>query len=160
LFTRFKRFTRDIKKELAMRKINKIIVHCTATQEGKEISVETIRGWHVNGRGWSDIGYHYIIGLDGLTEVGRPIERPGAHTKGENKYSIGITYVGGVEAERGKNGKWIAKDTRTKEQKISLLNLLTTLKSIYGDDVTIHGHREFAAKSCPCFDAYEEYKHL
>ena len=58
------------------------------------------------------------------------------------------------------NGKWIAKDTRTKEQKISLLNLLTTLKSIYGDDVTIHGHREFAAKSCPCFDAYEEYKHL
>jgi hypothetical protein len=142
-----------------MRKINKIIVHCTATQEGKEISVDTIRKWHLK-RGWSDIGYHYIISLDGLTEVGRPIERSGAHTKGENKNSIGITYVGGVEAERGKNGKWIAKDTRTKEQKISLLNLLTTLKSIYGDDVTIHGHREFAAKSCPCFDAYEEYKHL
>jgi hypothetical protein len=142
-----------------MRKINKIIVHCTATQEGKEISVDTIRKWHLK-RGWSDIGYHYVISLDGLTEVGRPIERPGAHTKGENKNSIGITYVGGVEAERGKNGKWIAKDTRTKEQKISLLNLLTTLKSIYGDDVTIHGHREFAAKSCPCFDAYEEYKHL
>ncbi len=64
-----------------MRKINKIIVHCTATQEGKEISVDTIRKWHVDGRGWSDIGYHYIISLDGLTEVGRPIERSGAHTK-------------------------------------------------------------------------------
>ena len=142
-----------------MRKINKIIVHCTATQEGKEISVDTIRKWHLK-RGWSDIGYHYVISLDGLTQVGRPIERSGAHTKRENKDSIGITYVGGVESERGKNGKWIAKDTRTKEQKISLLNLLTTLKSIYGDDVTIHGHREFAAKSCPCFDAFEEYKHL
>jgi len=141
-----------------MRKIDKIIVHCTATQEGKEISVDTIRKWHLK-RGWSDIGYHYIIGLDGLTEVGRPIERPGAHTKGKNKSSIGITYVGGVEAEK-QNGKWIAKDTRTDKQKMSLLNLLTTLKSIYGDDVTIHGHREFAAKSCPCFDAYEEYKHL
>ena len=139
-----------------MRKINKIIVHCTATQEGKEISVDTIRKWHLK-RGWSDIGYHYVISLDGLTQVGRPIERSGAHTKGENKDSIGITYVGGVESERGKNGKWIAKDTRTKEQKISLLNLLTTLKSIYGDDVTIHGHREFAAKSCPCFDANKEY---
>ncbi len=143
-----------------MRKINKIIIHCSATQEGKDISVDTIRKWHVEGRGWSDIGYHYIISLDGLTEVGRPIERSGAHTKGENKDSIGVCYIGGVEAERGDNGKWIAKDTRTDEQKRSLLNLLTTLKSIYGDDVTIHGHREFAAKSCPCFDAYEEYKNI
>ncbi len=142
-----------------MRKINKIIVHCTATQEGKEISVDTIRKWHLK-RGWSDIGYHYVISLDGLTQVGRLIERSGAHTKRENKYSIGITYVGGVEAERGEDGNWIAKDTRTDEQKKSLLNLLTTLKSIYGDDVTIHGHSQFAAKSCPCFDAYEEYKDI
>ena len=151
---------KDIKKRTVMRKINKIIIHCSATQEGKDVSVETIRSWHVNDRGWSDIGYHYVIALDGLTEVGRPIERDGAHTKGENKNSIGICYIGGVEAERSKNGKWIAKDTRTDKQKISLFNLLTSLKSIYGNDVTIHGHREFAAKSCPCFDAFEEYKNI
>jgi len=135
-----------------MRKINKIIVHCSATREGQDISVDTIRGWHVDGRGWSDIGYHYIITLDGLAKIGRPIERSGAHTRGHNSDSIGICYIGGVDQDVN------PKDTRNEMQKISLINLLTTLKSIYGDDVTIHGHREFSAKACPSFDAAEEYK--
>ena len=73
-----------------------------------------------------------------------------------NKGSIGICYIGGVESERGSNGKWIAKDTRTPEQKESLLLLLKTLKKMH-KNATIHGHNEFAAKSCPCFDANKEY---
>jgi N-acetylmuramoyl-L-alanine amidase len=104
-----------------MRAINKIIVHCSATREGQDIS----------------------------------IGRSGAHTIGENKNSIGICYIGGVE-EDGKT----PKDTRTEEQKRSLTNLLITLKSIYGDDVKIHGHRDFAAKACPSFDATSEYKYI
>ena len=71
-----------------MRKISKIIVHCSATQEGKDISVDTIRKWHLK-RGWRDIGYHFVISLDGEIEEGRPIEQSGAHTKGHN-YENGL----------------------------------------------------------------------
>ena len=138
-----------------MREINKIVVHCSATQEGKNISAATIDKWHKK-RGWRGIGYHYVIGLDGLIELGRPVEQVGAHVKGHNKNSIGICYVGGVEAERDDDGEWVAKDTRTPEQKESLLMLLKVLKKVH-PAATIHGHNEFAAKSCPCFDAYEEY---
>jgi len=142
-----------------MRNIDKIIIHCSATQEGKDISVDTIRRWHVEGRGWSDIGYHFVVALDGSIDYGRDLDRQGAHTKGHNKGSIGICYIGGVEAERGDNGKWIAKDTRTDEQKQALLDLLVVLKRLHPEAI-IHGHKEFAAKSCPCFDAYKEYKSL
>ena len=73
-----------------MRDLNRIILHCSATKEGQDFSASTIRGWHVNGRGWSDIGYHWIIRLDGTIEVGRPLEKSGAHTKGHNKDSVGV----------------------------------------------------------------------
>ncbi len=132
------------------RKINKIIIHCSATREGQHIDVDTIRDWHVNGRGWSDIGYHYVIYLDGTVHPGRPVERSGAHTKGQNSNSIGICYIGGLGSSME------AKDTRTPEQKESLLLLLKTLKKMH-PEATIHGHNEFAAKSCPCFNANEEY---
>ena len=139
-----------------MRKINKIIVHCSATPEGRDVSVDTIRKWHLK-RGWRDIGYHFIIGLNGEIQEGRPIEKTGAHTTGHNFDSIGVCYVGGVEKERSKNGKWIAKDTRTKEQKESLKNLLLSYKEKY-KDIKIYGHRDFANKACPSFDATLEYK--
>ena len=138
-----------------MRKINKIIVHCSATQEGRDFDAAEINRWHLK-RGWNGIGYHYVVLLDGTIEYGRSIYKQGAHVKGENEGSIGICYIGGVEAERGSNGKWIAKDTRTPEQKESLLLLLKTLKKMH-TSATIHGHNEFAAKSCPCFDANKEY---
>ena len=134
-----------------MRSINEIIVHCSATREGQHIPVETIKKWHVEGRGWSDIGYHFYIELDGTIKKGRDINKSGAHTKGHNKNSIGICYCGGVESD-GKT----PKDTRTSEQKESLLLLLKTLKKMH-PEATIHGHNEFAAKSCPCFDANKEY---
>jgi len=140
-----------------MRKINKIIIHCSATQEGRSITADTIDKWHKK-RGWKGIGYHYVIGLNGMIEYGRMIDIPGAHVKGHNANSIGIVYIGGVESEK-KNGKWIAKDTRTPEQIATLLELLRLLKKIH-PEATIHGHNEFAAKSCPCFDVQAEYGNL
>ena len=135
-----------------MRAINKIVVHCSATREGQDVSTETIRGWHVNDRGWSDIGYHYVIELDGRLVVGRDVSIAGAHTRGHNSDSIGICYVGGVESDGV-----TPKDTRTESQKLSLLNLITVLKSMYPDAI-VYGHRDFSTKACPSFDAKKEYE--
>ena len=137
-----------------MRQINKIIVHCSATREGENYTVDTIRSWHVDGRGWSDIGYHFYIDLYGEIHKGRDISRIGAHTKGLNRNSIGVCYCGGVE-EDGKT----PKDTRYDCQKEALLAVLRTLKAMY-PEAKIHGHRDFARKACPSFDATEEYKNL
>lgn len=136
------------------RKINKIILHCSATREGQDISVDTIRKWHVDGRGWSDIGYHYIVSIDGQIEEGRPIDRSGAHTKGKNKSSIGCCYIGGVETD-GRT----PKDTRNAEQLIAIANLLDALMEMY-PDATLHGHNEFSNKACPSFDVQKEYDFL
>ena len=137
---------------MKMRKINEIIVHCTATKEGQHFTVDDVRRWHLE-RKFVDIGYHYLVLLDGTIQEGRPIETIGAHCVGHNAHSIGICYVGGLD----KNGK--AADTRTPEQKASLLHLLTELKQRY-PAAAIHGHRDFAPKACPCFDATQEYKNL
>ena len=137
-----------------MRKINKLIVHCSATPEGRDVKTETIKDWHGNGNHWKDIGYHYVIELDGSIHKGRDENVIGAHCSGQNANSIGICYIGGV----AKDGK-TPKDTRTDAQKQSLLKLLKELKAKY-PNATIHGHREFAAKACPSFDAKYEYKDL
>lgn len=131
--------------------IDEIIVHCTATPEDDDVTVEQIRNWHVKGRGWKDIGYHYIIRLDGSVYNGRPVSMVGAHCGGHNAHSIGVCYVGGLAAD-GKT----PKDTRTPIQKTALRQLLKTLKKTYGN-AKIYGHRNFAAKACPCFDAQAEY---
>lgn len=131
-----------------MRNIDKIIIHCSATPENRDVKTETIRKWHLD-RGWSDIGYHYIIELDGSLNVGRPIERTGAHTKGHNTGSIGVCYIGGVDQDMK------AKDTRTKEQKESLHQLLFDLTDNYSK-ATIHGHNEFSNKACPSFNVQTE----
>lgn len=96
-----------------MRKISKIIIHCSATKEGKDYTVVDIDRWHRQ-RGFQMIGYNYIIRIDGTIEIGRPIEMVGAHCVGHNRNSIGICYIGGLSSD----GK--PKDTRTKEQKESL----------------------------------------
>ena len=137
-----------------MREINKIIVHCSATREGENFDVAEIRKWHVEGRGWSDIGYHFYIDLYGEIHKGRDIAKIGAHCKGHNRNSIGICYCGGVEAD-GKT----PKDTRNTEQKEALLAVLRTLKAMFPNAV-IHSHRDFANKACPSFDATAEYEDL
>jgi len=142
-----------------MKDIEKIIVHCSATREGDEsINAEVIDRWHKK-RGWKGIGYHFVILIDGSIETGRMINKCGAHTKGMNCKSIGVCYIGGVESERNDKGKYSAKDTRTPEQIATLLELLRLLKKIY-PDAKIHGHRDFAAKACPSFDATDEYKNI
>ena len=133
------------------RTINEIIVHCTATPEGKDYTVDEIRRWHKQ-RGFTDIGYHYVIHLDGEIETGRDVDISGAHCTGHNAHSIGISYVGGV----AKDGK-TPKDTRTLDQKAALANLLIDLRRLY-PNAKIHGHRDFANKACPSFDATFEYK--
>ena len=135
------------------RKIDKIIVHCSATPEGKDYSVDTIRKWHLQ-RGFSDIGYHYIIYRDGSIHMGRDEFVIGAHCKGHNSNSIGICYIGGCASD-GKT----PKDTRTSEQRQSLLKLLKELKVKY-PKASIHGHRDFANKACPSFDATKEYSSI
>ena len=134
-----------------MRKINKIIIHCSATPENREVNVETIRKWHL-ARGFNDIGYHYVIDLKGGVHIGRPITKRGAHCAYQNKGSIGICYVGGMTKDMKH-----PKDTRTKQQKDSLIELIQELMYKYNKDMTIHGHNEFANKACPCFDVKTEY---
>lgn len=131
--------------------INEIIVHCTATPEGRECSVTEIRQWHLR-RGFSDIGYHYVIHLDGSVEEGRNVDIAGAHCTWHNTHSIGVVYVGGV----AKDGK-TPKDTRTQEQKATLASLLLDLRKLY-PAAKIHGHRDFSNKACPSFDATKEYR--
>ena len=104
-----------------MRKIDKIIIHCSATPEGREVSVKTIRKWHLQRR-FSDIGYHYVIHLDGKISNGRPLNKQGAHTAQANRGSIGICYVGGMDKDMKKS-----KDTRTQAQKDSLIKLMHEL---------------------------------
>ena len=136
-----------------MRQINEIIVHCAATREGRDFTVEDITRWH-KARGFATIGYHYVIYRDGSIHEGRPLEQIGAHCVGHNKHSIGVCYIGGCVSD-GKT----PKDTRTPEQKEALLSLLRRLKARF-PNATIHGHRDFAAKACPSYDAFREYRQL
>ena len=133
-----------------MRKIDKLIVHCSATAEGRDYTVAQIRECHVKGNGWRDIGYHYVIYRDGSVHTGRPVEQIGAHTTGQNANSIGICYIGGYAAD-GKT----PKDTRTEAQRIALRGLVKELKEKY-PGATVHGHNEFANKACPCFDVRKD----
>ena len=136
-----------------MRKIKEIIVHCSATAEGKDFCAKDIDLWH-RAQGWDCIGYHYVVKLDGTIENGRPIEKVGAHCKGHNAHSVGICYIGGVAAD-GKT----PKDTRTPQQKAALRLLVDNLKRVYPGS-QVYGHRDFAKKACPSFDAREEYERI
>ena len=129
-----------------MREIKEIIIHCSATPLGKDFSAEVIRDWHVKGNGWDDIGYHFIIRLDGTIEYGRMVDKQGAHCKGHNRDSIGIAMAGGTE-----NGKPVFNFTRT--QMLTADNLAKHLSELY--NAGIHGHNEFSSKACPSFDVKE-----
>jgi len=135
-----------------MRPIDKIIIHCSATEKGKRISIEEIERWHKN-RGWSEIGYHFVIELDGQIKRGRDLDVVGSHVQGHNAGSIGICYVGGLI-----NGK--PADTMTGTQEVSLWRLIDSLRVILGD-LDIYGHNDFTdGKACPSFKVREKYKHL
>lgn len=130
-----------------MREITEIILHCSATREGHSYHAADIDLWH-RARGFDKIGYHYVITLDGAIEKGRAVEEVGAHCVGHNANSIGVCYIGGLDS-------WgQPKDTRTSRQKFALSTLLMQLHARF-PHARIVGHREHAAKACPCFDAAE-----
>ena len=155
------------------RRIDYIAIHCTATPEGNDTTVEDIRKQH-KAQGWSDIGYHYVIYRDGTVNLGRDVDFAGAHVSGYNANSIGVSYVGGLENKPGvPYSKLPAKDTRTEEQKASMLALLMDLRKLHPKAV-IQGHRDFSPdrngdgvisadewiKACPSFAAKEEFRRI
>lgn len=141
--------------------VKRIVIHCTATREGQFVDAKMIDKWHRN-QGWSGIGYHFVILLDGTIEVGRSESRWGSHVKGYNTGSIGVVYVGGLDRQGG------AKDTRTPEQRESMARLVMELAEVY-PDAEVLGHRDLSPdkdgdgvvephewlKMCPCFDVRE-----
>lgn len=136
-----------------MREINLIVIHAAATPPGMDVGVEEIRRWHVDERGWSDIGYHYVIRRDGRFEAGRPIERQGAHARGYNENSIGVCLVGGVDEDGNADCNYTAF------QWTQLAILIEGLMKAY-PDAEVLGHRDLGSnKACPVFDvkAWMEY---
>ncbi len=129
-----------------MRKINLLVVHCSATAPALDIGVREIRQWHLK-RGWSDIGYHYVIRRDGSLETGRPLEKAGAHAKGHNASSVGICLAGGVDTANTPENNF------TDAQFASLRTLLVELLQRFPQS-RICGHRDLSnvRKACPCFD--------
>ncbi len=151
-----------------MRTIDRIVIHCSATEQFDTAwDVERIRKYHKapppEGRGFRDIGYHFVVYIDGSVHPGRPIEQSGAHAQGFNDHSVGICYIGGLI-------KGHPADTRTHLQKIALRNLVTTLRFVFPGIQHVNGHRDLSVdmngdgvitpnewmKSCPCFDVYSE----
>ena len=147
-----------------MRTITLIIIHCSATPEGKSLSAEACRLDHILHRGFRDIGYHFYITRDGEIHRGRPLEKVGAHCRNHNSHSIGICYEGGLDA-RGN-----PKDTRTPEQRSALHLLVYQLLQQFRN-ARVCGHRDLSpdldgdgkveprewVKQCPCFEVSKEF---
>ena len=147
-----------------MNKADLIVIHCSATKETDNYTVEDLERDHLR-RGFSGIGYHVYIRRDGSSHLCRPLNKKGAHVKGFNAFSWGVCYEGGLD-ESGK-----AKDTRTEHQKQAILRALLFMKGV-SPSARIEGHRDCSPdlngdgiispgeriKECPCFDAKIEYK--
>jgi len=148
------------------RKLEYLVLHCTATPEGRKISSETIRKWHTapkpEGRGWRQIGYSDMIHLDGGLENLTPFNQDGIvegwevtnGVKGINSVSRHVTYVGGVNKDNT-----YAKDTRTPEQKDTMEVYVKYMVKRH-PDIKIAGHNQFASKACPSFDTVEWCKSI
>lgn len=128
-----------------MRTITLIIIHCSATPEGRSLSFEECRRDHIMHRHFRDIGYHFYITRDGTVHDGRPIEKVGAHCEGHNSHSIGICYEGGLDA----NGK--PADTRTEAQRKALKSLVERMHRLFSKALIVGHHDLNPRKACPCF---------
>ncbi len=140
-----------------MRVIKEIIVHCSATPPDMNIGANEIRKWHTDpppsGRGWRDIGYHYVIRRNGEVDHGRDENVVGAHCEGHNANSIGICLVGGI------NKQGDAENNFTPEQFATLKNWLKAIRDDHPGS-TIHGHNEFSSKACPSFNVQDWLKEV
>lgn len=134
-----------------MRTYETVVLHCTATPPSMNVNALWVDKIH-RARGWSQIGYHYLIHLDGTIERGRPVWLAGAHAKGHNKYTIGVAYAGGVD----ENGK--PADTLNKAQYNSVKTLVGDLRRVFGP-LNVLGHRDLphVAKACPSFDTVKKF---
>jgi len=133
---------------MSPRPLNKIIIHCSGTPPDMDIGVEEIRKWHTDPpRNWDDIGYHLVIRRDGSCEEGRPVEIPGAHTRGHNKDSYGVCLVGGGGGKFDFNYRQIE----------ALLAFIEVIKGRF-PEIEIKGHNNYSNKACPCFDVEEFFK--
>jgi N-acetylmuramoyl-L-alanine amidase len=136
-----------------MRPLNEIIIHCTDTPahwwESKSAreKVAEVRRWHVKERGWSDIGYHFLVDRDGTVVTGRPLEKVGAHVKGHNLGTIGISLFGGY----GGAATDAFDDHFTLDQEEALRKLIAKLKKDHPTITKVSGHNQYASKACPCF---------
>lgn len=128
-----------------MRTITLIIIHCSATPEGRSLSFEECRRDHIMHRHFRNIGYHFYITRDGTVHDGRPIEKVGAHCEGHNSHSIGICYEGGLDA----NGK--PADTRTEAQRKALKSLVERMHRLFPKALIVGHHDLNPRKACPCF---------
>lgn len=145
-----------------MATLKRLVLHCTATPEGREVTSDEIRAWHTNpvsrgGRGWKQVGYTDLIHLDGQVE--RLVDNnedskvdPWEVTNGAagyNSTSRHVVYAGGC----AKDGK-TAKDTRTPAQKKAMETYVKDFHRRF-PNIRIVGHNELAAKDCPSFNVQE-----
>jgi N-acetyl-anhydromuramyl-L-alanine amidase AmpD len=129
-----------MKFEKPQRPVDRVFVHCSASDNPAHDSVEVMRDWHVNGNGWSDVGYHVFIRKDGTAEAGRPLETTPAAQAGHNTGTIAVCLHGLEESKF------------TKAQFETLIDLCKQILAAYDGGVTFHGHNEVANKACPVFD--------
>lgn len=150
-----------------MSRIQRIVIHCTATPEGREVSFEDIWHWHKDpkpkGNGWKHFGYHLLVHLNGTFDYLQDLpfgpyitkQNIANGAKGYNEDSIHVCYVGGLAKETGR-----PKDTRTILQKETIEKLVKTLKERY-DISEVVGHNDLnPKKACPCFNAKKEYENV
>jgi N-acetylmuramoyl-L-alanine amidase len=129
-----------------------IAVHCSATQAKQDVGAVDIDRWH-RARGFTCIGYNYVIRRDGDLEIGRPELQIGAHVEGFNSVSLGVCMVGGINAQ----GK--PENNFTEAQFKTLEKLLRDLRKRYPTAI-IQGHRDFPKvnKACPSFSVTDWVK--
>jgi len=129
-----------------LKAVTRIVIHCSATKEDQNFTVEDIRRWHRQ-RGWLDVGYHYVITRDGTIEDGRPSDAPGAHARGFNHNSIGICLIGGVDGSMKPEANYTHAQWES-------LEALVRDQLVLHPDATVLGHRDLPKvnKACPSFD--------
>jgi N-acetylmuramoyl-L-alanine amidase len=133
--------------------VTEIILHCADTRPdwmaGRPLSekVAEIRRWHVQQRGWRDIGYHWVIDRDGKVAPGRPETEIGAHVEGHNRGTIGVCLLGGY----GASADNLFEKNFTAAQKAAVAKLIAEIK---GRTFIrkLSGHNDYAAKACPGFN--------
>lgn len=121
------------------RAVDRVFLHCSASDHAHHDNIATMRKWHVEDRGWSDVGYHFFIRKDGTVEDGRPLENTPAAQGGNNRGTIAICLHG------------LALENFTEAQYTAVAELCSSITAAYQGMITFHGHCEVSSKACPVF---------